>query len=103
MSNQNRIDRRKFLGLTGLTAAAMPLSKMGMAQGLSTTLPTNSFRDKIVPISVAERKQRIAKAQELMAKEKIDAIFLEGTTSCFYFTGMTWGQSERPFGVVIQA
>ncbi len=103
MSNQNSIDRRKFLGLTGLTAAAMPLSKMGMAQGLSTTLPTNSFRDKIVPITVAERKQRIAKAQELMAKEKIDAIFLEGTTSCFYFTGMTWGQSERPFGVVIPA
>jgi Xaa-Pro dipeptidase len=52
---------------------------------------------------VEERKQRIAKAQELMAKEKIDAIFLEGTTSCFYFTGMRWGQSERTFGVVIPA
>ena len=103
MSNQNRIDRRKFLGLTGLTAAAMPLSKLGIAQGSSTPVMPNVFKDKIVPITVEERKQRIAKAQELMAKEKIDAIFLEGTTSCFYFTGMTWGQSERTFGVVIPA
>jgi Xaa-Pro dipeptidase len=38
-----------------------------------------------------------------MEKEKIDAIFLEGTVSCFYFTGMRWGQSERTFGVVIPA
>ena len=91
------------MGLTGLTAAALPLTKLGMSQGLSSSLTTNNFKDKIVPITVQERKQRIAKAQELMEKEKIDAIFLEGTTSCFYFTGMNWGQSERTFGVVIPA
>jgi Xaa-Pro dipeptidase len=59
--------------------------------------------DGVVPISVAERKQRIARAQELMAQQKIDAIFMEGTTSMFYFVGMRWGQSERTFGVVIPA
>lgn len=59
--------------------------------------------DGIIPISVEERKQRIAKAQQLMEKEKLDAIFMEGTTSCFYYTGMHWGQSERTFGVVIPA
>ena len=57
----------------------------------------------VVPISVEERKQRIARAQQLMAQEKIDAIFMEGTTSSFYFTGMRWGQSERTFGLVIPA
>ena len=57
----------------------------------------------IVPITVEERKQRIAKAQNLMQQEKMDAIFIEGTTSCFYYTGMRWGQSERTFGVVIPA
>ena len=98
----NSIDRRKFLGLTGLTAAALPLSKFAMGSS-SLSSSANSFKDRIVPISVEERKQRIAKAQDLMAKEKIDAIFLEGTTSCFYFTGMRWGQSERTFGVVIPA
>jgi Xaa-Pro dipeptidase len=59
--------------------------------------------DGIVPITEAERKQRIAKAQQLMDQHKIDAIFLEGTVSCYYFTGMRWGQSERTFGIVIPA
>ena len=57
----------------------------------------------VVPISVEERKQRIAKAQQLMEKEKLDAIFMEATSSSFYFTGMRWGQSERTFGLVIPA
>ncbi len=61
------------------------------------------MRDGIVPISVDERKSRIAKAQKLMAEQKIDAIFMEGTPSMFYFVDMRWGQSERTFGVVIPA
>ena len=61
------------------------------------------MKEGVVPITVEERKQRIAKAQAIMEQEKIDAIFLEGTVSCFYFTGMRWGQSERTFGVVIPA
>ena len=59
--------------------------------------------DGIVPISDDERRARIAKAQRLMAEQKIDAIFMEGTASCFYFVNMRWGQSERTFGVVIPA
>jgi Xaa-Pro dipeptidase len=57
----------------------------------------------IVPVSDEERRARIAKAQRLMAEQKIDAIFMEGTVSCFYFVNMRWGQSERTFGVVIPA
>ena len=98
-----RFNRRKFLSFSALTAASLPFSKSTIGQSLQTQVHTSSLKERIVPISVAERKNRIAKAQELMAKEKIDAIFLEGTTSCFYFTGMRWGQSERTFGVVIPA
>jgi Xaa-Pro dipeptidase len=60
------------------------------------------MRDGIVPIADDERRARIAKAQKLMAEQKIDAIFMEGTASCFYFADMRWGQSERTFGVVIR-
>jgi Xaa-Pro dipeptidase len=56
-----------------------------------------------VPITADERHARIAKAQRLMAEQKIDAIFMEGTASCFYFAAMRWGQSERTFGLVIPA
>ena len=104
-------NRRKFIGLTALGAGAMTLSNSLFGrnkEGASTEVDLpSSIRDlqlntsDIVPITVEERKQRIQKAQAMMEREKIDAIFLEGTTSCYYFTGMRWGQSERTFGVVI--
>ena len=105
MSNTShqQINRRKFLGLSALSAAVLPLGKYAIGQSNNATISTTNFKDKIIPITIQERKQRIARAQELMVKEKMDAIFLEGTTSCYYFTGMRWGQSERTFGVVIPA
>jgi Xaa-Pro dipeptidase len=98
-----QFNRRKFISLSAMTAAALPLIGRLSAQPNTNSAIIGDFKDKIIPISVQERKDRIAKAQSLMQKEKMDAIFLEGTTSCFYFTGMKWGQSERPFGVVIPA
>ncbi len=106
-------NRRKFIALTALTTGTLGVSNRIFGAGLNepeneANLP-KAIRDLqpmvagIVPITVEERKQRIAKAQELMAREKMDAIFLEGTVSCFYYTGMRWGQSERTFGVVIPA
>ncbi|HWA34968.1 MAG TPA: Xaa-Pro peptidase family protein [Cyclobacteriaceae bacterium] len=56
-----------------------------------------------VPISVDERKARIAKAQRLMAENKIDAIFLDGGTAMNYFTGVQWGNSERMMAAIIPA
>jgi Xaa-Pro dipeptidase len=57
----------------------------------------------VVPITDDERRARIDRAQQLMEEQKLDAIFMEGTASCFYFANMRWGQSERTFGVVIPA
>jgi len=39
----------------------------------------------------------------LMTDNGIAAMFLEGGTSMFYYTGVRWGNSERTFGVVIPA
>ncbi len=96
-------NRRKFLGISALTAGALAFNKSTFAKSKMDPMSSLAFAQTAVPITVAERKARIAKAQMLMEQEKIDAIFLEGTTSCFYFTGMKWGQSERTFGVVIPA
>ena len=46
---------------------------------------------------------RIEKARRLMADNRLDAIVLEGGSSMFYFTGVRWGLSERPFVAVIPA
>ena len=106
-------NRRSFLQKTSILAGALGITQTGFGNTLSnekqeTPLPREiqvlqPALDGVVPISVEERKQRIAKAQDLMQKNKIDGIFLEGTTSCNYFTGLRWGQSERTFGVVIPA
>ena len=59
--------------------------------------------EKVVPITLEERKSRIEKAQRLMREQRIDAIYLEPGSTMFYFTGMRWGTSERMFAAVIPA
>ena len=99
--------RRRFLGLSALSLGAARLSYANTSSGTASwPEPIQKLKpmaDGVVPITSEERKQRIEKARELMAKEKMDAIFMEGTTACTYFTGMRWGQSERTFGLVIPA
>ena len=96
-------NRRKFLSLTALSAGALTMSSSVFGKNtnnhpLEDELP-KSIRDLmpakegIIPITIEERKQRIQNAQAMMDREKIDAIFLEGTTSCYYFTGMRWGHA----------
>jgi Xaa-Pro dipeptidase len=60
-----------------------------------------SMTADVKPITKEERAARLAKAQDLMAKNKIGAMYLEGGSSMFYFTGVRWGLSERPFVCVV--
>lgn len=57
----------------------------------------------VKPITADERAARIEKARQLMVDNKIGALYLEGGSSMFYFTGVRWGLSERPFVCVIPA
>src|SRR5215475_8353314 len=108
------MNRRRFLqvGALGPAAGAVGRTKpetSAQAQSnddQSLPAPISALQPMtagVVAISDDERKARIAKAQKLMNEQKLDAIFMEGTTSMFYFVGMRWGQSERTFGVVIPA
>jgi Xaa-Pro dipeptidase len=100
------MNRRHFVRQTGglLGAAAVSPALLG-AQAGSQPGPIASLQPlpPAPPITDDERKARIEKARKLMVENKIDAIFLEGGTSMFYFTGVRWGNSERTFGVVIPA
>ena len=112
-----RINRRHFLatGAAGASGLAIACAQPGPATGAAAPgaagtgdLPAvikalKPMTAGIVPISDDERRARIAKAQRLMAEQELDAIFMEGTTSMFYFANMRWGQSERTFGLVIPA
>lgn len=53
------------------------------------------------PITVDERRARVAKAQRLMGEHDIDALLVEAGSALIYFTGVRWWRSERFTGVVI--
>lgn len=58
-------------------------------------------RDAVPPIAAEEHARRIAAAQVRMEAAGIEAIWLDGTTSLAYFTGVSHGQSERMVGCLI--
>ncbi len=62
-----------------------------------------SMRDGIAPITDAECAARIAKAQALMGEAGIDALYLDASTSLYYFTGLRVHASERLTGAVLPA
>ncbi|MFN3996734.1 M24 family metallopeptidase [Algoriphagus sp.] len=101
--------RRNFMQISALGAGtALFAGTSAFAATKSKTLESPSDRltsrmGDVVPISLEERKARIAKAQRLMEEKGFRAIILDSGTSMNYFTGMTWGQSERPMVVVIPA
>lgn len=57
--------------------------------------------DGVAPITAAERRRRIEKAQRLMVESGLDAVFLEAGSGLRYFTGVEWGRSQRLTGAVI--
>ena len=57
----------------------------------------------IMPISLTERQERLAKAQRMLMQNKMQAIVLESGISLEYFTGISWWPSERTMVAVIPA
>lgn len=58
---------------------------------------------EFTPISVEERKSRVAKAQKLMAEKNIQAIILDAGINMNYYTGISWHPSERSMLAIIPA
>lgn len=102
------IKRRDFIKLSAasttgaafLTSCATPASAPAKENPLDKLLPMTK---DAVPITLQERLSRIEKAQRLMVENKIEALYLDAGTSMNYFTGITWGQSERMMAAIIPA
>ena len=110
------MNRRTLLRAAGATTAAtiaagLALPEIAAAEGGHA--PSQSEPDAIrrlqpikpppAPITDEERLARLEKARRLMRENGIGAMFLEHGSSLFYYTGVRWGLSERPFGAVIPA
>lgn len=106
-----RASRRRFLQTSALGAAALPVALLdGKAAAAETAdapkLPSSILAlgpvaSRVVPISVDERRARLAWAQQLMGRHGMDAIFVDAGTSLDYFAGLRWWNSERTMGMLL--
>jgi len=103
-----KLSRRSFLENTGIAAAALatPRIAMGEQGDVTSKLPEaiaklKSRRAEAMPITAEERRQRLERARQLMAANKLDAVLLMGGTSLVYFSGIHWFMSERFFAMIL--
>jgi len=105
------VSRRSFLYGTALAAGAAALPGRAAPQTVDSDcrpLPPSiaalkSMKEQARPITHDERQARLAKARELMAAKRLDAIMLTAGTSLDYFTGIRWWGGERLFALILPA
>ena len=96
------ISRRSFLKVGGLT-----VSSFGFANGMfnHSALAQDAKLQNMVagvkPLTPEDYEARLEQARKLMAKMKMDALFVSGGSDLGYFTNVSWFLSERTFGGII--
>lgn len=99
------LSRREFFATSSValagTACTSGQADIGEADLPPSIADLQSMSELATPITVDERRARIDKARRLMRANSLGAIMLTGGTSLQYFTGITWGLSERIFTVVL--
>ena len=105
------LNKRQFLKFGGVSLAGAAIAPMYVNASASDSSSLESKTNNssklrnltrnVKPISVDERKARIAKAQKIMSQLDVAALILEPGAAMDYFTGIQWWRSERLTAVVI--
>lgn len=102
-----RLSRRRALQLSAASAAlALPVSRAQAQAPATDDLPPAvralaPLPDPPSPVTVEERRVRLARAREKLAEAGLDALVLGPGSSLAYFTGAEWGLSERFLGCIV--
>jgi Xaa-Pro dipeptidase len=102
------IPRREVLQLagaavfgSGLASAFARAAEPGGEEPPPAIAALKPLTEGVSPITIEERRARLARAQKLMAEAGLDAVALGPGTSLAYFTGAAWETSERLFAMVL--
>jgi Xaa-Pro dipeptidase len=98
------LSRRALLGLSGVAVlgAGLPARAAETTEPLPPAIAALApMTDGFAPISLDERRDRLARAQARLAEAGLDALLVASGSSLDYFTGAAWGLSERFFGMVL--
>ena len=104
------LSRRRFLTTAAASAPTLALNSHRLNAQVSPSAqvpaPIRALKDRsheAVPISAAERQQRVDRARELLAQNKLAALTVTGGTTLQYFLGVAAYQSERLFAWTLPA
>jgi len=61
------------------------------------------WQDTAAPIQADEYRRRLEQARQLMREQQVDALFITAGTSLRYFSGVSWGATERLVGMLLTA
>lgn len=95
------LSKRELLKLGGAAVGASLVATAAVPAKAVDTVALSDITAGAKPITVEERKARIAKAQKLMAEQGLAAVLIEPGSAMLYFTGIRWRRSERLAAVVI--
>ena len=95
------LNRRDFMKASALSTLALTLETHPAMAAQDASFQAKVRQAK--PITREEYLQRQETARRYMREANMDAIFLTGGSSLFYFTGMHWGISERLFAMILPA
>lgn len=102
--NDWRCSRRRLMGSMALGTAAIAAAPLpGLRAQAVPPVDLEKITGEAVPIDRADRADRLARAQELMAENDIGAILIEPGASLVYFTGVRWWRSERLTAAILPA
>ena len=94
------VHRRDFLKLGGLTLSLTGAGRLLGGQATAVA-PLENLVKGVSPLGSEDYEARQERARVLMAAHGLDAVFLNGGINLSYFTAVSWGMSERTFGVVL--
>lgn len=105
--NHQRRDFLKFgaaVGAASLTVAGAAQASRNFSSSTDERLSAlKPMTNGVPPITVAEHRARIEKAQRLMKDNNIDACFFDAGTALRYFSGIQWNPSERMVAMILPA
>ena len=102
--------RRRFLFSAAAVAPALAASGQSTEEsstGTKIPAPIAALKSRVheaVPITLAEREQRLEKGRSLLKANSMDAVLITNGASLSYFSGLRVGyQSERLFAWILPA
>ncbi|MBM3297158.1 MAG: aminopeptidase P family protein [Candidatus Aminicenantes bacterium] len=96
--------RRSFLKTAGLALPALGLGSLpvrDVSGDRNAPGAPGDWTAGLPSLGPEDYEARLEKARRFMSAERLDGLLVGGGANLVYFSGVAWGLSERPFGLVI--